>query len=248
MRAFIQKSDEGEFISEPCYVAYFGFAQMGWEIVPFKDIPPEGLSRQDVVVGWIGSVRTALKNLGITPPEEIDYPEEIRQYLGRRVWRSTMHTVTAQDDKWPLFVKSVKGKAIDGFVCDSIKSLVGRGAQEDFDVWCSDVVDFAAEYRCFIRYGKVMDVRRYKGDWRHALDRETVERCVKDYTSAPAAYSLDFGVARDSSGRGIDGRTLLVEANDGYAMGSYGLFANSYAKLISARWHELVNIPDPCQF
>lgn len=241
MRVFIQKDNDGEFVSEPCYVAYHGFAQMGWEIVPYVDNPPEGLSREDVVVGWIGSVKKGLRNLGITPPLELDYPEELRSYLGRKVWQSTMHKVTADMDKWPVFIKSVNGKMVDGFLCDSIKSLVGRGSQEDFNVWCSDPVKFIAEYRCFVRYGQIMDARRYKGDWWNMIDKNVVLAAIEDYKSAPASYTLDFGLTDD-------GKTLLVEVNDGYAMGSYGLFSNSYAKMVSARWHELVGIPDPCLF
>ena len=36
-----------------------------------------------------------------------------------------------------------------------------------------------------------------------------------------------------------DGRTLLVEINDGYSLGSGGLVANLYAELLRARWEEI---------
>ncbi len=35
-------------------------------------------------------------------------------------------------------------------------------------------------------------------------------------------------------------QSLLIEVNDGYALGSYGLFYPDYAKLLSARWAELI--------
>lgn len=68
-----------------------------------------------------------------------------------------------------------------------------------------------------------------------------VDAAVIDYKSAPAGYALDFGVTRD-------GRTLLVEINDGYALGCYGLQHNLYAKLLEARWAEMVGVPDECLF
>jgi hypothetical protein len=52
------------------------------------------------------------------------------------------------------------------------------------------------------------------------------------YQNAPAGYSADFGVTDD-------GRTLLVEVNDGYALGNGGLVANLYAELLKARWEEI---------
>jgi len=53
------------------------------------------------------------------------------------------------------------------------------------------------------------------------------------FTGAPVAYSLDFGVTED-------GRTLLVEANDFYFLGCYGLSPLSYALAIADRWKEIV--------
>ena len=45
-----------------------------------------------------------------------------------------------------------------------------------------------------------------------------------------------------------DGRTLLVEINDGYSRGCYGLPPNLYAQLLSARWAELVGTEDEYNF
>ena len=41
-----------------------------------------------------------------------------------------------------------------------------------------------------------------------------------------------------------DGKTLLVEFNDSYALGSYGLTQIYYAKMISARWSQLLGRND----
>lgn len=45
-----------------------------------------------------------------------------------------------------------------------------------------------------------------------------------------------------------DGRTLLVEFNDAYALGHYGLPSIQYAKLISARWAQLLEREDEFNF
>jgi len=49
---------------------------------------------------------------------------------------------------------------------------------------------------------------------------------------APWAYCLDWGIDEK-------GRTLLVEMNDGYAMGHYGLNPALYARMLSARWYQM---------
>lgn len=43
---------------------------------------------------------------------------------------------------------------------------------------------------------------------------------------------MDWGVTDDN-------RTLLIEVNDGYALGNYGLHPSLYAALLEARWHEI---------
>ena len=142
---------------------------------------------------------------------------------------------------WPLFVKPVEGKRFTGCVVASTKDLVGKGCcGEDFPVICSEVVDFVSEYRCFVRHGEILDVRRYRGDWSKAPSREVVERAIAAYDSAPAGYAADFGVTSD-------GRTLLVEVNDGYSLGPYGLWPEPYAQLLSARWAQMVGTY-PCDF
>jgi len=246
MRVFIPKGKTQHFISQEItsengYVAYYGFSTLGWEVVFYEGNPPENLSRGDVVVGFIGQVRKGFENLGIQPPEEIDYPEEIRSYLGRNVWRSTLHTIYNDHTLWPVFVKPVKGKQFNGTLVKSLKDMVGLGSQEDRQIWCSDPVDFVSEWRCYVRYGKLVDCRRYKGDITKSPNYDTILRCIEDYKSQPAGYAIDFGITSE-------GKTLLIEANDGYSMGSYGLHCLDYAKLISARWHQIVDIPDPCQF
>ncbi|WP_238996654.1 ATP-grasp domain-containing protein [Paenibacillus pinistramenti] len=59
--------------------------------------------------------------------------------------------------------------------------------------------------------------------------------------SAPNGYAVDIGLTDK-------GETLLIEVNDGYALGQYGLNTLDYAKLLSARWSELTNTIDGCNF
>ena len=90
----------------------------------------------------------------------------------------------------------------------------------DQDVWCSNPVDFVTEWRCFVRYGHILDVRHYKGDWRKSLDPNIVEAAVSSYASAPKAYGIDFGLTKDE-------RTL---------------------KLLATRWSELTHTSDAFNF
>ena len=104
---------------------------------------------------------------------------------------------------------------------------------DETPVWLSETVDFVSEHRAFCMDGRIVDVRRYCGDWSIAPDRKIVEDALSSWKSAPKAFALDFGATSD-------GKTLLVEANDATALGHYGLNTEAYSQMIEARWLELV--------
>ena len=224
------------------YTAYLGFAEMGLECVLFHDYEELDTScRGDVVVGGLGPLRHTLLRHGVEIVE-YDYPEKLREYMSRRVWRSAIDEVAADGSLWPVFAKPVEDKRFTGKVISSTGDLVGLEASGyNPPVIRSEVVDFIAEWRCFVRYGKILDVRPYKGDWRASFDPRVIEGAIRNFASVPAGYAADFGVTRD-------GRTLLMEINDGYSLGCYGLQHNLYAQLLSARWSELMDVPDECAF
>lgn len=241
-KALIQQK-HGRAFGTSAFSVLLGFEDMGLDVVPFDPEDLSGINREasDVVVGGIGVVRGALRVLGREAPE-ICYPKELKPFLGRRVWKSTINTVSTCADGWPVFVKPVQSKLFAGRLVASTKDLIGCGTcGEDAEVYCSDLVPLVAEWRCFVMRERILDVRPYRGDWRVCFDSSVIENAVSAYSSAPAGYGMDFGVTKD-------GRTLLIEVNDGYLLGSYGLEHHAYARLLAARWAELAGVDDPCDF
>ena len=227
------------------YLALDGFQQMGWEIVPYTDAEPvRDHAPDEVVVGHIAAVRRSLRALGVAVPPELGYPEALRPWLGRRIWPSTINEVAGQPESWPVFVKPMhEAKKFTGVLVRRPADLVGCGDQHhNTPVWCAEPVQFRAEWRCFVRYGRLLDARPYKGDWRAHFDAAVVEAALAAYLpTAPAAFALDVGVT-------AAGATLVVEVNDGYSLGSYGLMPLTYARFLAARWAQLTGSTDYCDF
>ena len=213
---------------------------MGFETLYFSALEELSECRpDDLIVGGIGAVRSKLEEYGIELPC-LDYPDELKPFLGRNIWRTTIDQILADQAHRPVFVKPVREKRFTGMVLRTASDCPKLSyCSEDEPVICSEVVEFLREWRVFVRYGKVLDVRPYYGDWHCQYNPAVIEHTVADFISAPAGYAMDFGVTDD-------GRTLLVEVNDGYSMGSYGLPAIDYARLLSARWCELTGIHDEC--
>lgn len=93
-----------------------------------------------------------------------------------------------------------------------------------------------SEWRAYVIDGSVIDVLRYEGDAERAPERAVIDEAVRLWSAsghAARGYGIDFGVLED-------GRTALVELNDGYGLGNYGLAADRYLDLCIARWEQLV--------
>jgi hypothetical protein len=235
---FYIRHREGHPETEMMAYAQVGFYTLGVETAPFHwvdDIAAiEDLGPTVGIAGYIGDIHAGLIRAGKPIPPHNDYPEQLRRFLGREVRQTILEEVRGSTT--PIFVKPVEHKAFTGFVWTGSVNDRRRVVTQHHDcpVWVSEVVDFVAEFRALHLYHRVIDVRRYKGSWSVAPDREIVEAgCEAFGKQAPKAYCLDWGVT-------ADGRTLLVEKNDGFSFGHYGMPPVSYARMLSARWCEML--------
>lgn len=249
-KIFVQRDPAtGEFINKNVYNAWYGFTRMGvWaESFVWSDLA-EGklaLERDAAVIGGIGTVRAALAQLGAPEPANIDYPETLAPFLRRRVRRSTIREAhgLCRDDRFdpPVFIKPVTGhKEFTGHVLAVYRDLLRTAGwaheEPDTAVWLSEVVDFVAEWRYFVHAREVVGVGHYHGDPLRTPDPTLVRAAAAAWTDAPVAYTLDFGVL-------ADGSTALVEVNDGFSFGCYGLNPYVHARMLAARWLEMVGLP-----
>lgn len=245
MKAYIQTDKYGNYYNVNAYIANEGFTTLGWETAKYFEVAniPD-LDPECLVVGGINNVKNRLVRLGINyPKHEIDYPKELEKYLGRKVWATTIEEIFNNEANWNVFIKpKTETKKFTGKVFKEYKDFIGVTDKDNpTDVWCSEIVQFKTEWRCFIRYGEILDIRQYKGDWDSKLSLRIIKHAIRDFTSAPAAYALDFGI-NDKN------QMKLVEVNDGHSLGSYGINSTSYAKFLSARWAQLTNTEDYANF
>lgn len=241
MKAYIQTLSNGEYYNVNAFVAATGFRHFGFEIIPYTDSAEVQEPERDAIfVGGVGMVRKRLEQLGIAKEDEIEYPAELHSFLNRKVWTSTLQEVITAGETG-IFIKPMKTKLFPGKVIHGFKDFIGLNFADEVQVWCSEAVEVLTEWRCFVRYGQLLDVRYYKGRWDQKLDLDIVEKAIAAYSSQPAAYCLDFGIDEK-------GNYYLIEVNDGHSLGTYGMGAVSYAKFLSARWSELTSTTDALRF
>lgn len=235
--------------------AMYGFRQLGAEIAPYHLIEDiyNKVSQDDIVIDYIDQVQTIFHKFNVKVDIE-NYPDCLREFLHRKIWIDTINSISSNPDKWSAgwFVKPIKEKAFTGKIISSIKDLIGCGScYEDYNVICSEPINIKAEWRCFIYYDKILDIRPYgfsnTEHWRYHYNIETVDNILSKFITwqdRPVACSIDIGVIEKDN----EYITVLIEVNDCYALGCYGLDSISYAKMISARWSQILDRQDDYHF
>lgn len=186
-------------------------------------------------------MRRALNFSGISYPERSTYPIALSDFLYRRIWSSSVRELLiGQRHFSPFFVKPKHGtKAFTGFIVNDPSELYKlSGLPKRTELHCSEIVEWRSEFRVFVLEGKIVGMRHYTGDKSCLPDQSVIEKAVALFEISEertASYGIDFGVL-------TTGETALVEWNDGFALGAYGLPSETYADLLLARWNELTNM------
>jgi hypothetical protein len=120
----------------------------------------------------------------------------------------------------PVFVKPrASEKLVTGHVLADVRDLThAQGHGGGTGLWGNEVVTWCDEERAFVQGGVVVDARScVDGGARDdlAVARDAIATWRTEGTM-PRACAMDFGLL-------ADGQTALVEANDAFGVGAYGL-------------------------
>lgn len=140
----------------------YGCREMGAEIIHYHLIDDiyEEVQREDIVLDYIDQCNQIFNKFGVMPHIP-DYPDVLMPFLGRKIWKDTINSISRNEEKWSAgyFVKPTRSKAFTGKIIDSVADLVGcENHSEDYEVIVSEPLDICAEWRCFITYDELIDV------------------------------------------------------------------------------------------
>lgn len=197
------------------------------------------INKEALFVGDHSIMIHVFKKLGINSLTS-SYPESLKKYVKRNIWETTVRKLLRENDGESLnvFVKpKSKTKLFTGFVIESNYDLFRlETLAKDTELYCSSVVEWISEFRVFVNQSKIVGIKNYSGDKNLSLDMNVVENAINDFENSnekTASYGIDFGILKN-------GETALVEWNDGFALGSYGLDKEIYTDLILSRWEEIL--------
>lgn len=251
MRAYIQQVNPGDSNYLGMMQSAYWFEQRGYEIVRFSidDIDNGRLDddlfnhpEEMVVRGGVGTIRKVLLRAGRPLPPPLDLPASLAPWIGRNYWQTTLGQVRASldsDNFIPLHIKPLDHlKLFTGHIVREFRDLIATaGIPAETPVLAQEVVPFISEWRATILRDRILNIGHYRGDPLVFPDPERVRSAISAFENRPIGFAMDWGINSDN-------RTLLVEVNDGFALGNYGVPGTAYTALIEARWQQLMGLPD----
>lgn len=223
MRAYIKQTTESSLFEQ----AKVGFIKMGYECIYYKDTPSD-LTKEDVLVGYISDVQKAFLKLGLNIPESIDYPEELTPFLARKIKKIKYKELK---DNYPYFIKPIHHKQFAGKVIREFKDLIGIPEVELY--YCKGIIDIVSEWRIYIQDKEIIGVKHYKGDVFRVPQEKIIKEIIDIYKYQPNTYTIDIGITDINY-------NFLIEVNDGYSSGNYGLSEIQYAKFLMSGYKQYV--------
>lgn len=252
MRAYVQQLQKGDLSYLSFEQTAYWFEERDYEVIRF-DYPQledrfldRGLLKfphETIVSGGVRTIRTALQRAGRHPVAMPSLPDCLDAWIERKYWTSTFGNIQkafASDTATQrMHIKPLThDKLFTGRIVQRSSDLARLGdVAESEPVLVQEPVEFVSEWRAYVLRKKILHVGHYLGEPLLFPDATRVRDALHAYEASPIGFSMDWGVT-------ADGRTLLVEVNDGSSLGNYGLSGKAHTAIIEARWREMMGLPD----
>ena len=232
---YIQKNNDGIPHHFDCACAMYGAMELGldYKLVTFEEVQSgkwDNLIRTHLFVGSVEFMTEVFSRVGIEQPR---LPmNNLREFKEMKL-KDFIYTE-------PVFIKPKSIKAFTGFVVDEVsKSMIG-GLDGELDIIVQEVLpSIKSEWRCYVFNGKIVDVRHYSGDIYgdteyivRTYNRNQIYLLVGD--GMPETFVID--IAFRGGGKGV----TVIEFNDMWAIGNYGVPNDLYVRMLKQRYFDII--------
>ena len=205
-----------------------------YKLVTFEEVESgkfDNLIRNHLFVGSVEFMNMVFSRIGLS---DVRLPENSNREF---------ETITLKEAKdrsksgEKLFIKPFDIKLFTGFVIDesiytSISNIPDDTKVMAYKPFYSPI---ESEWRCYIHRDKVIDIRNYSGDiFTYPDEIYLLEVVHRNEGRFPTAYTVDIGILES-------GENVVIEYNDMWAIGNYGMDNETYLKLLRSRYFEIIS-------
>jgi len=216
--------------------AMYGAIETGreYKLVSFEEVESgkyNSLIKQNLFVGSVEFMKEVFSKIG---KENTKLPRNSnREYVTMTLGNAKTFV---KDSGLKIFIKPFDIKLFTGFVLDEMVNMSIASIPDDTMVMAYKVFpdSVRTEYRCYIHRNKIADIRNYSGELFSFPDEKYIESVIEsNKADFPISYTIDIGILEN-------GENVVVEYNDMWAIGNYGIPNDLYLRLLRDRYFEIV--------
>lgn len=229
-KLYYRVNENGVPFDNFCSDAAIGANEAGISCIAFCDIKDVPFNPYHIVVT---SVEESQEWLG-RKIETID-DSWARRFKERKEYFCTLEAIPF----FPCFIKpATEIKAFTGLIVNNEREVRLYTNNYDGQLSVQEIVEFESEYRVYVNRDRgILGIKHYLGDPYLVPQKDFVDEIVKSAKEnlKENSYTLDIGIDKNS-------KNYLIEINDGWAIGNYGLPPDKYYSFIKNRWLQLTGV------
>lgn len=131
----------------------------------------------------------------------------------------------------PIEIKLFTGLVLDGMVYDCLAGKPKSTVVLAYEVFPSEI---ETEWRIYVYRNEIYDARNYSGDFTMMPNFDYVKAIIDlNKNTFPATYTIDVAML-------LNGDCVIVEYNDMWAIGNYGVQNRDYIKMLYDRYFDII--------
>lgn len=219
-----------------CACAMYGTMDLAldYRLTTFNEVESgkfDNLIKKSLFVGSVEFMKEVFNRVGKT---NVRLPENSnRTYTTQKL--GDVKKAAKQGEK--LFIKPFDIKLFTGFVIDEMEYTSIGNIPDETEVMVYEPFNspILSEWRCYVHFDKVVDIRNYSGDIYETPMKEYLDYIVgKNKGKFPNTYVIDVGILEWQK------EHVVIEYNDMWAIGNYGVPNDLYVRMLKERYFDIM--------
>lgn len=234
---FIQSNNEKTLAHHfDCSCALYGAIEndIDYCLVTFEEVVSgkfDAIIKKNLFVGSVEFMRAVFKRVGLN---DVRLPLNSNRDFEIITLAEAYKKVS---DGGNLFIKPLEIKLFTGLILDGARYSCLDGLPDDTKVMAYETFkeQIESEWRIYVHNNKMIDARNYSGEFVINPSYQYVNKIIEgNKANFPCAYTIDIGILTSNE-------NVVVEYNDMWSIGNYGIPNDIYLRALKERYFEIIN-------
>ena len=227
-----------------CACALYGAidSAMDYRLTSFEEVESgkfDALIKQNLFVGSVEFMREVFKRVG---KKDVRLPRNSNRFCEIITLKEAHERVAKGENIFikPFEIKLFTGLILDGCSYSCLNNLPGDTKVMAYEPFKERII---SEWRIYVHNNKIVDSRNYSGDFKINPQYDYINSVIDGNKKFPfpCAYTIDIGILDFPTGKiSFESSNIVVEYNDLWSVGNYGMPNDLYLRLLRDRYFEIM--------